>query len=357
MSEGIIDRLHQALHLTLKLDESSVKKAISYLYYNSQMRDEYEGIFLEFAEQSLQHKALGVMIYDKFHNLDQQKQQFLFSILESAKQPSPQGAVAVEARASISPPCTPVRRGTGTGGSGRSSASGTPIRAETTISLDDPRNEAIKKWAEYMEPITYPAYLDEILEMAGLKTAYDQFVEKFDVIIDRIMAALAKEEEYLRKGTRNSEAKGQLRPEELLEAQFTALCNVMLECLEAEVSPAQLPAVINKFQVGGNTHMPNSKGVSKKRVDIALVRKDTDSTSWSNVLLNIEIKSDADRILHLHRGRYAWYAAEEWPRQVRHYLLGGTLARSHLYVYYNDRNRKIYEASVGKLLLTNHNER
>ncbi|KAJ1672364.1 hypothetical protein EV182_007219, partial [Spiromyces aspiralis] len=153
-----------------------------------------------------------------------------------------------------------------------------------------------------------------------------------------------------------SESKGQLRPEELLEAQFTALCNVMLECLELEVPPAQLPAVINKFRVGGNTHMPNCEGVSKKRVDIALVRKDADSTSWSNLLLNIEIKSTADRILHLHMGQYAWYAVEEWPRQVRHYLLGGVLVRSQLYIIYNDRNRKIYEASVGKLLLTNPNE-
>ncbi|KAJ1680316.1 hypothetical protein EV182_000264, partial [Spiromyces aspiralis] len=260
------------------------------------------------------------------------------------------------ARASISPPCTPVRQGTGTGGSGRSNAAATPIRTETTISLDDPRNEAIKKWAEYTEPFTDPASLDGILEMAGLKTAYDEFIEKFDVTIDRIMAALAKKKGYLRKGTRNSEAKSRLRPEELLEAQFTALCNVMLECLEAEVPPAQLPAVINKFRVGGNTRMSNCKGVSKKRVDIALVRNGADSTSWFDILLNIEVKSDADRILPLHRGQYAWYAAEEWPRQVRHYLLGGVLARSQLYVYYNDRNRAIYEASVGKLLLSKPNE-
>ncbi|KAJ1669294.1 hypothetical protein EV182_008825, partial [Spiromyces aspiralis] len=102
----------------------------------------------------------------------------------------------------------------------------TPMRAETTISLNDPRNEAIKKWAEYMKPITYPAYLDEILEMTGLKLAYDQFVEKFDVTIDKIMAALAKKKGYLLEGSRSSESKGQLRPEELLEAQFTALCNV-----------------------------------------------------------------------------------------------------------------------------------
>ncbi|KAJ1673758.1 hypothetical protein EV182_004612, partial [Spiromyces aspiralis] len=234
---------------------------------------------------------------------------------------------------------------------------GTPIRAETTISLDDSRNEAIKKWAEYTKSFTDPASLDGILRMAGLKTAYDQFVEKFDVTINRIMAALEKEKENLLKGKRNSEAKSRLRPEELLEAQFAALIDIISECLEAEVPLAQLPAVINKFRVGGNTHMPNSKGVSKKRVDIALIRNDADSTSWFDILLNIEVKSDADRILSLHRGQYAWYAAEEWPRQVRHYLLGGILARSHLYIFYNDRNRKIYKASVGKLLLSKPNER
>ncbi|KAJ1679967.1 hypothetical protein EV182_000945 [Spiromyces aspiralis] len=231
------------------------------------------------------------------------------------------------------------------------------MRAETTTSLTSPRNEAIKKWADYTEPFTCPASLNRILRMTGLKTAYDEFVEKSDVTIDRIMAALVKEEEYLRKGARSSEAKGRLRPEELLEAQFAALIDVMSECLEAEVPLAQLPAVINKFRVGGNTHMLNSEGVSKKRVDIALVRRGVDSTSWFDILLNIEVKSDADRILSLHRGQYAWYAVEGWPRQVRHYLLGGVLARSHLYVYYNNRNCEIYEASVGKLLLSKPNER
>ncbi|KAJ1677913.1 hypothetical protein EV182_005178, partial [Spiromyces aspiralis] len=261
------------------------------------------------------------------------------------------------AHASISPPCTPVRRGTGTGGSGRASASSTPMKMETTTSLTGARNEAIKKWAEYTKPFTRPVPLDNILRMAGLKPAYDQFVEKFKPTIDRIMVALAKKKGYLLEGSRSSEAKGRLRPEELLEAQFTALCKVILECFEIEVPLAQLPAVINEFRVGGDTHMPNSEGMSKKRVDIALVRNGADSTSWFNILLNIEVKSDADRILHLHRGQYAWYAVEEWPRQVRHYLLGGVLARSHLYVYYNDRNRAIYEASVGKLLLANLNER
>ncbi|KAJ1673593.1 hypothetical protein EV182_004928, partial [Spiromyces aspiralis] len=232
----------------------------------------------------------------------------------------------------------------------------TPMSAETTISQAALCNEAIKKWAVYVEPFTHVVSLDEILGMARLKDAYDEFGGKFKVTIDKIMAALAKKKGYLLEGSRSSEAKGRLRPEELLEAQFAALLDVMLECLEVEVLPAQLPTIINEFWVGGNTHMPNSEGVSKKCVDIALVRNGADSTSWFDILLNIEVKSDADRILHLHRGQYAWYAAEEWPRQVRHYLLGGVLARSQLYIYYNDRNRKIYAASVGKLLLANPKE-
>ncbi|KAJ1678581.1 hypothetical protein EV182_003761 [Spiromyces aspiralis] len=207
-----------------------------------------------------------------------------------------------------------------------------------------------------MKPTTYLASLDKILKMAGLKPAYNQFGGKFKATIDRIMAALANKEEYLLEGSRSSEAKGRLRPEELLEAQFAVLRNVMPKCLEAEVPLAQMPAIINEFQVSGNTHMPNSEGVLKKCVDIMLVCKGMDSTSWFDILLNIEVKSDADRILPLHRGQYVWYAAEEWPQQVRHYLLGGVLARTQLYVFYNDRNREIYEASIGKLLLADPNE-
>ncbi|KAJ1680221.1 hypothetical protein EV182_000436, partial [Spiromyces aspiralis] len=154
------------------------------------------------------------------------------------------------------------------------------MKIETTTSLTGPHNEAIKKWADYTEPFTtYLASFDEILEMARLKTAYDQFVERFKLTIDRIMTALAKEEEYLRKGSRSSETKSRLRPEELLEAQFTTLCKVMFECLEVEVPLAQLPTIINEFRVGRNTHMLNSEGVLKKRVDIALVRRGVDSTS------------------------------------------------------------------------------
>ncbi|KAJ1676921.1 hypothetical protein EV182_007238, partial [Spiromyces aspiralis] len=114
--------LLEVLQRIPKKHNDKVEELIKYVFSKSSLEELDSNIYSRLLGSDASCTALGLILYHEYDRLPKTTQTFIYKQLGITGQPSPQGAVAVEARASISPPRTPVKRSTGTGGSGRTNA-------------------------------------------------------------------------------------------------------------------------------------------------------------------------------------------------------------------------------------------
>ncbi|KAJ1672709.1 hypothetical protein EV182_006644, partial [Spiromyces aspiralis] len=256
----------------------------------------------------LRHKALGAMIYDKFHNLDQRKQQYLFSILESAKQSSPQDVPAVEvAEAGGSSLTTPKTNREARGGEiGPTQNSlhipSTPIKTVGVAIPESMDCEAeMERWRGYFAPVTTNINLRAVLAPADLWDKYVAFKRALGPRIRKLAGSLYSGQQA------SSEPHGHVL-ERGVEAMLRPVVDQLKQALEASPSCSgsspRFP-IRNEYAIGGDKKIQDES----KKIDMALTREGMRANSWYNVLTAFEIKRvDGDPTKHA--GQYMLYATE-----------------------------------------------